>query len=273
MNKVNYAGGVNTENTSASPSKEIWGSMPADILYDPSVGYHFYDDFLEFPTITTPTITTEIEWGNRGYKAFGSAGGTITKLAVSNGVGGVVFTETDDNQGLSLATIALPFKIDIGQGKFWFEARIKSDTITDTRNGWVLGLWEQQTLSATVPIAAAGTLADANFVGFHRLEGDGDAVDTVYKADGVTQVTVGTDAVTLVADTYVKLGMIFEPATNILTFYKNGVPLANTKTIPTADGTDFPNDVQMGLCFAMLCASNDDAVNTLGWWRAAQLRP
>lgn len=272
MQKIQYKGGLSTENSSAYPSKEIWGDCPVgDILLDPTVGYHFYDDFLSFPTITTPTITTQAAWAN-GYKAFGSSGGTITMPTAASLVGGVVLTETDDNEGVGLATIQLPYKIIQGGGKLWFEARFKTNVIDNTKHGLVCGLWGSQTLSATVPIAADGTLADLNFVGFHRLEGDGDMLDTVYKADGVTQVTVQADAITLVADTFVKVGMVFDPTTGVLTFYKNGVALSTTKSIPTAAGTDFPNDVQLGLCFAQLCASSDDAISTLSWWRCAQLK-
>jgi hypothetical protein len=276
MQKIQYKGGVNAADTSASPSKAIWGDCPVlDMTLDPSVGIHYYDDFMEFPILATPTITTEAGLGYRGLKAFGSSGGTLTMPTADDQAGGIVLTESDDNEGISIAQIQLPFNIINTGPKFWFEARIKTNTIANTKHGFFLGLMGSQTLSATVPIAAAGTLADNNFVGFHRLEGDGDYVDTVYKADGVTQVTVDTDAQVLVADTFIKLGMVFEPRTQLLTFYADGVPLAETlaaDVLGATAGTDFPNDAQMGLCYALLCASNDDAVGTMSWWRAAQLK-
>jgi len=257
--------------TGTGPSGSIWHNCPVlEILSDPKKGIYFYDDFVDIPVLTTPTITTQAAWGGHRYAAFGSSGGTL----VSGGsqFGDIVLTETDDNEGVSIKTISTPFKIIIGGGDVWFEARLKTNTISDTEHGFFIGMADSLTLSATVPIAAAGTLADENFVGFHRLEGDGDKVDTVYKADGVTQVTVGTDAGTLVADTYTKLGFYYNDTTNVLSFYQDGAKLTDTKTIPSAAGTDFPNDVNMGLVLAMLCASNNDAIVTMDWWRAAQLR-
>lgn len=265
-NRKNFA----SADTTRGPSPNIWASCPVlDFIENPALGTYFYDDFTKVPVLVTPTITTQANYGG-GYKAFGSSGGTI--ISNSELGGGIILTESDDNEGFSLATIALPFKIIIGGGDFWFEARLKTNTVSDTEHGFVLGLWEQQTLSATIPIAAAGTLADANFVGFHRLEGDGDQIDTVYKANGVTQVTVQADALpsALTADTYIKLGMTYTETDRKLRFYANNIQLTTTKTIPSAAGTDFPNDVQMGLCLAALCASNNDAIINLSWWRAAQ---
>lgn len=268
-------------NTDRNPSPNIWGDCPWEAILAGQIdGVTFFDDFLSFPK--TPA-TTEGNWSQ--YAQFSSTGGTIT---AGTGVGGeAIFASDDDNEGASIRTLATPFKIIRTAGyKFWFEARVKTSTITDTKHGFFLGLMENAALTATVPIAAAGTLADQNFVGFHRLEGDGDALDTVYKADGVTQVTVGTDAVTLVADTYVKVGMVFDTAEDplvhdtsnagsnrgVLSFYLNNLRLTDTKQIPTAAGTDFPNDVGLGLVFAVLNATGTTPGNsTIDWWKAAQV--
>lgn len=263
---THYGSGV-TADTARNPSQSLWGDCPVlEIIEGSRAGWHFFDDFLAFPNAATNT--SEANLGV--YKYFTSDGADI---ADSDEVGGVVdFSSDGDNEGASLATVQLPYQIDLSTGDFWFEARIKSSTITDTKHGFFVGLLDSATLSATVPIAAAGTLADENFVGFHRLEGDGDKLDTVYKADGVTQVTVATDAITLVADTYVKVGMRYNARTEKLTFYKDGVPLTDTKTIPSADGTDFPNDVRMGLCFALLNATaTTPGSSSMDWWKAAQL--
>lgn len=262
-------------------SPSIWNDCPVlDILENPNLGVYLKYDFAVAPVLVTPTITTEALYG-QGLKAFGSAGGTILPLKLLGG-GGLVFTETDDNEGVSIATISLPFQIATTKKKLWFEARLKNSVVTDTENGFVVGLWEQQTLSATVPIAAAGTLADANFVGFHRLEGDGDQIDTVYKANGITQVTVKADAISttagvhtaagsLAADTYIKLGMVFDPADNRLRYYINGVKLPDYYTVTATAGNPFPNDVQLGLCVAMLLASSNDSILTLDHITCAQL--
>lgn len=280
MNGVSYGANLGSANTNRIGSPTIWGKVPIpQIIAEPGFGIFMFDDFTNFPHITTPTITTEAAIGGLlGYKAFGSSGGTL--LSSGAQYGEVVFTEATDNEGVSLATIGLPFKLIKGGDNFAFESRQKFNTITDSRQGVFIGLCATQTLSATVPIAAAGTLADNNFVGFHKLEGDGDQLDTVYKADGVTQVSLQTDVVSsanvasgssaLVADTYIKTGMYFDGASGVLTFYINGLPLGTTKTLPTAAGTDFPNDVTMGLVAAMLLANSTSATMTMDYWGAAQ---
>lgn len=279
MDAVTYGSNLGSANTNREPSQTIWGRVPIDqIVNGRANGIYMFDDFEIFPHITTPTITTEAAIGGKlGYKAFGSAGGTL----VSGGAqfGTVVLTETDDNQGVSIATIGLPFKIERNGANFAMEGRLKFNNIADNDTGVFFGINASQTLSATVPIAAAGTLADSNFVGFHRLEGDGDQVDCVYKADGVTQVSQLSDAVSsanvasgssaLVADTYIKLGMFFNASTFVFTWFINGIPLQTPKTVPSAAGTDFPNDIAMGMVLAMLCGSSNDSIVTMDWWGAA----
>jgi hypothetical protein len=264
-----------TANTDRWPTPSIWGDCPVvEMAEQPNrIGTFFREDWTKIPILATPTITTQANYGN-GWKAFGSSGGTAIEANIEGG-GGLILTESDDNEGIAFQTIQQPFKISRSHGKLWFECRLKVNTVADTRFGFIVGLWEETTLTVTDPIAAAGTLADHNFVGFHRLEGDGDEIDTVYKANGITQVTVEADAIpsdtSLAADTYIKLGMVFDPRDRIMRWYFNGLQAATTKTIPSSEGDDFPNDVLLAPMVAMLCASGDDAIITWDWIQVAQL--
>jgi hypothetical protein len=271
-NTIEYKKNLSAD-TSRGPSPNIWADCPwEDLVENPGLGVTFFDDFMNFP-ITPPT--TEGNWGP--YAVFTDTGGTVANVAEQGGA--VAFGSDGDNEGASIRTVASPFKISQTTGKFWFEARVKSSTIADTKHGIFLGLMESTPLTAIVPITAAGALADKNLVGFLRNEGDGDMFDTVYKADGVTAVTVQADAVTLVADTYVKIGMVYEqrndPQTGfsyVLSFYANNLKLASYKRIPSAAGTDFPNDITMGPVFAVLNATaSTPGTSTIDWWRGAQL--
>jgi hypothetical protein len=264
MNKVQYKG----LNTQVGPSPALWADVPIlETMQDPAQGFMFFDDFIAPPVILA--AGAEGVWGP--YRFFSDTGTTAAQGAA---LGGVLTLGSDgDNEGASIGMNNPSWQIDRALGKLVFEARIKSSSITDTKHGFFLGLMDATALSATVPIAAAGTLADANFVGFHRLEGDGDYVDTVYKANGVTQVTVDTDAQVLVADTYIKLGMIFNPINNELSFWADGEKLTETYTIPAADGTDFPNDVRLAPVFAVLNATaTAPGTVSMDWWRIWQAR-
>jgi len=256
--------------TSRGPSQNLWKDCPdiGYLLNHPSDGWFIFQDFVNFRT-SSNINAAEAHWAD-GYRVFGSNGGAIANETDERG--GVVTISSDgDDEGVGIGTMGQPFQIDQALGNLWFEARVKTSTIADTKHGFFLGLADSTAMTATVPIAADGTLANLNFVGFHRLEGDGDYVDTVYKADGVTQVTVKSDAQVLVADTFIKLGMRYDASGQVLKFFVNGTQLADTKTIPAADGTDFPNDVRLGMCFAVLNATGTTPGNSsIDWWRCVQ---
>lgn len=255
---------------SRGPSPSIWSDCPVlEILSGTTDGVFIFDDFTNGPRVAAGAEASYAGYGG-GYRGFADTGGLV---ADGGEIGGTLVLSSDgDNEGASFRTGCAPFQIGRNQGKLWFEARVKTSDISDTKHGIFLGFMADNALTATVPITAAGAIADVNIVGFHRLEGDGDMFDTVYKADGVTQVTVQADAVTLVADTYVKLGIVFNPKDNTLSFYRNGVKLATTYAVPSAAGTDFPNDVRLGLVMAVLNATATTPGNTeIDWWRCAQL--
>ncbi len=270
MNTTQYKGsqGLGLADTSRGPSQSIWSDCPVlEIVNGVTDGIHLFDDF-----ISGPRVAAGAEAATGLYRGFASTGGLV---ADGGEFGGTLDLSSDgDDEGASFRTSCSPFQIARSQGKLWFEARVKTSTITDTKHGIFVGLMADNALTATVPITAAGAIADVNIVGFHRLEGDGDQFDTIYKADGVTQVTVQADAAVIVADTWVKLGMVFDPSNNSLSFYRNGVKLSTTYTVVAAAGTDFPNDVRLGFVIAVLNATaSTPGSSEIDWVRIAQLCP
>lgn len=269
-NVVQYAGNQGSNDVNDADSKFspfIWKDCPLQELRDGIVeGWIIEDDFENCVAVAAGS-----EAAAGRYMGFASTGGSV---AQADEVGGAVTASSDgDDEGASIRTHGRPFQISRSHGKMWFEARVKTSTITDTKHGFVVGLSDSLTLTATVPITAAGALADENLLVFRKQEGDGDQLDFSYKADGVTAVDVATDIVTggLAADTYVKVGFIYNPDTYVLTGYVNGVSIG-TKTIPSAAGSDFPNDVRMGLIFAVLNATGTTPGSaTIEKWRCAQL--
>lgn len=270
MNTQQYKGSlaVGAADTSRGPSQAIWAECPwLEIASGAVDGIAFFDDFL-----SGPRVAAGAEAAYSLYRGFASTGGLV---ADGGEWGGTLDLSSDgDDEGASFRTSCSPYQIARGQGKFWFEARVKTSTIADTKHNLFVGFMADNALTATVPVTAAGAIADVNIVGFHRLEGDGDYFDTVYKADGVTQVTVQADAAVIVADTWVKLGIMFDPKNNQLSFYRNGVKLATTYTMVAAAGTDFPNDVRMGFVIAVLNATaSTPGSSEIDWVRIAQLAP
>ncbi len=278
---IQPAGNLGSAQTERNRSRGVWHDCPYFAIRDGELA----GSVLEYDALTSPITVPTTEGAFGEWTAFSSTGGFIN---AGTGQGGeLVFGSDGDNEGASIRSRNTPFKLIRSAKAFWFEARVKASAVDNTKNGFFLGLTENTAFSATVPIAADGTLADINFVGFHKLEADGDQIDAVYKANGVTQVTVLADALptALVADTYVKLGMRYTVLNDgsiqdpnnlggtkyVLSFLVNGIRVA-TKQIPSAAGTDFPNDVGLGVAFAVLNATaSTPGDNTIDWIHAAQL--
>ncbi len=238
------------KNSNTGPSPGLWGLAPRDVWYDPAVAYGFVQDFMGLDALGT---TEAVIAGSDGWIGFGDTGATAVSGPQTDEVGGAYSVASDgDNESAAISTLTRPFQITKLAEEFFFECRIKASTIANTTFGVFVGMMDGTTLVNDIPIIDTGVMADINYVGFHRLEGDGDTFDTVYKADGVTAVTVKADAVTAVAATYLKLGMHLK--NGVLTFFKNGVELADTKSIPDATGTDFPADVQLKPVIAVMNA-------------------
>lgn len=261
--------------TTRGPSASVWGRFPVRAIQDGTIdGAYLFDDFTSFNK--TPA-TTEGNWAaGMGYAQFSDTGGTITS---GTGTGGeIVLASDDDNEGASIRTLAVPFKLIQGGYKFAAEVRLKFSTIANTTFEAFWGLMENTALTAAIPITTtAATLADKNLVGFYRTESAGSTVLTTYKADGITAVVVQDAAVTIVAATYIKLGMKYEPDRDkdgqyALSFYQNGTRLTSSKLLPSAAGTDFPNDIALGPVVAVRnAAGTSPGTLTVDWWRYGQV--
>lgn len=282
MNRVD----ILTGNSTRRPSDSIWGNCPIHDITRGKVNGYFgnlnFGDFKESANVNA----AEASWG-QNLLLFGSDGASATLLDATGG--GLTVLSDGDNEGIGLRTQNVPFQISRSHYELWWELCLQTSTVADTKHGFFAGLTADVAITATSPIAAAGTLADINLVGFHRLEGDGDQIDTVYKADGVTQVTVDTDALDgtvsegqtipslLSAATDFKLGMRFVPSGDRagnyrLLFYYNGIRLSESKEIPSAAGTDFPNDVRLGFVFSLLNATGSTPGScALKWAQFAQI--
>jgi hypothetical protein len=269
MNTVQYKG----ENSGRGLSPGLWADCEIDeIRQNPNKGYMCFDDFTEVPL--QPTLTTQAAWGK--WKAYATTGVTSTVNATKGGV--LKFSSATDADEGCIATESLPFTLSniAGSvtGKLWMEARIQMSSIADTMDEIFVGLAGQQTLATNVPITnTAATLADINCVGFHRTESDGNAINTTYKADSVTQVVVKTGVCVPVADTWLKLGLKFDPLTGKVTFYVNGVEQVDYVTaaiMASSAGTAFPNDVALGPTFAIRKAVSSTSTASLDWIAVAQ---
>lgn len=263
-------------NTSANPSPAIWARFPTEtVAQDPSKGYHLFERFLHGGLITSPT--TEAALVGLPYNGFGSSGATITYNNATAAPGGIILTEATDNEAVFFIQKTKPVQISANLGLMCFEARVKISNIT-TMN-LVVGLWDDVTVTVDIPLSSANppvTATTGNLVGFFMREA-GAAVDTMYYADdsGSTvddETVVQAGVHTMVADTYVKLGMVFEPLNgNKLSYWVNGVRQTSTVTVPDATGTTFPADRQLGVLIGHKQGATAACLTTINWFRLGQL--
>jgi hypothetical protein len=278
VESIRYAS-QQTADTSSKWSPAVWQGFPLEAVKNGTVDGRLYEwDFGEFKP-STNVNAAEAYW-EKGLMVFGSDGFAITALAGTGLDTGATLGSDGDNEGGCVRHEVAPFTISRSAKHLVLEVVLETSTITDTKHGFLVGLMENTAGTSTVPITAAGALADKNLVGFHRLEADGDKLDLVYKADGVTAVTVLADAVTLAVDTEVRLGLVFRPETDfdtssryLLRWFANNQPIATGyKQIPSAAGTDFPNDIGLGFFAALLNATGSTpGTTTLKRARIAQV--
>jgi len=253
-------------------SDSIWGTCPLESLRDGAVPGELLEYDFDGFKLSSNVNAAEATWADK-FNVFGSNGAVVADDAI---VGGSVNIGSDgDNEGCSIIQSQTTWQISQSTYGFWFEARIATSTIADTKHDIFCGLIDSTAATATSPITAAGAQADVGQVGFFRPEtartvaGTGGAImNTVYKASGIAAVVVQNDAVALTANTFTKLGMHYRPGYNVfnsgagdgygkylLSFYQDGKLLATQKQIPSGAGTDFPNNVKLRFFFGVLNAT------------------
>jgi hypothetical protein len=151
------------------------------------------------------------------------------------------------------------------------EARVKTNVITDAISQLFFGFAEEGLVATTTLLSTSeGGVEDKDYVAFTRkyAASHGEILDTVFNTEsgGTTPIEIGADAVTLEADTYTKIGMYCDGTT--LTFYQDGVALADTVLIAA---TDFPIDQEMAFYIALMVgAAGADSTVTVDWVSIAQ---
>jgi hypothetical protein len=278
-------------------SDSIWGTCPLESIKDGQtpgdVLEYEFDGFKLFSNVNAAEA-----YAADKFNVFGSNNAAITDGDIVGG--GVTLNPNASDNGLSIIQATTSWQISQTTARFWFECRIQTSTIADTQHDIFVGLIDSTAATAISPITATGTLANVNLVGFQRPEtartvaGTGGAImNTVYKASGVTAVTVQNDAVALQAATWTKLGMYFQPLVNpfnlntassgvpatandgfgkyLLSFYQDGKILGTQKQIPSALGTDFPNNNRFRFCIATVGATATTGTTSIDRVRIAQV--
>lgn len=255
------------------PSPLIWSNCPVlDYTLNPQLGSHFFDDLHSGITVAAnKSVSAAAALNTTGqFAAFTLTGATISTKATD--IGGVVdlTVTTDDDADCRIAypqniEVAGMFKFAVGK-KFWMEARIKVDNITDDKQNLFCGFMEEARMATGELIAVAGgATADVDYVAFRQDEGNGDEWQTHYNTDSGGHTVLQAAAGTILINTFHKLGMYSDGTT--LTYFIDGVALADTVNINSAN---FPDGEEMGFYFGIVSASATTIVSSIDWLRIAQ---
>jgi hypothetical protein len=276
--------------TTRGPSPIIWGDCPwmeiqAQVAQG-SGGHAFFDDFLSSYDVAAGQDVFIGPYNVFTETGASLAGGTDTTGTVAEGlsvqtlIGG---TTADANCNVQLGGGASFIVSDTAADakKLWFEARFKISTIADSVSSFFIGLGQADRAAAdavfttTQGATVDSAVADVALLGFWRPDADGDGLSTMYGAASQTAQEVLDDAFTLVADTYVKAGFVYDPAAiaaNRIKFYFNGAESATYITGTNIEAATFPDAESMSPVVSIM---NDDGSTastlTLDWWRIAQL--
>lgn len=255
-----YMNVMGAADTSARPSTGVWGSCPlADI--DQGHGIHLKDDFHQFHDIAE----SEVENFN-GYGALVATGCTIGQLT-SEKHGVIRLTHdagNDDEVGIAQnGDVAGCFMISKNSGEpLWFEARVRSDDITNNQ-AWFVGLAREGAMVADAMIDdGCGAMVGKGMIGFRVIDDDNDGIDAVHNL--AAEVVVTDEAQVALINTWYKLGITFDGA-ETLRWYVDGVLVGEADV----DDTDAPIDHEMLMAF--ITKQGGTAIHyDMDWWECAQ---
>jgi hypothetical protein len=222
--------------------------------------FGFLEDFLLDP------ITS-------GWTIVGDHTTTVSVIAGAGGIAELTSDATDNDEGYMSTGESFVISDTAGADKkLAFECRFRLPQITNTYNAFI-GLG---------PIAAANMLQDDGalaaaepFLGFYVAEADGNALTFTYQAISQTPNTLIADTQVLVADTFYKVGFLYDPAavaSKRIRIFVDNVEQTTYVTATQIAAATFPDAEAMA---AALFVKNAEAVDKeieIDWIACAQQR-
>lgn len=237
------------------------------------------DDFTSFGGTVATNVGTYSGQGG-GYKSYEDTGSTVAQQA--DDVKGVLqlTTDTTDNDeiwlqaGYSAGVHAMISDTAGSDFKQAFECRVAVAQITDTYNMFV-GLAEEG-LAAADTVTDAGALASKDFIGFEILEANGDAINFIWAKAGQTKVTLISGVQVPVADTYYKLGFLYDPtapAAKRIKVFVDNVEQGTYGTATQIAAATFPDGEELAFLFGLKNGAGASKNVSCDWWAYGVLVP
>ena len=227
MSQVNY--GSADAVVSRMPSPSIWNDCPLEsIILDPSKGRHLFEDF----TAGVVADATVVLGQRNGLTAYCESDDATDVALQADDEGTVILTtdatdadvtcivDGDNTSGLWKTPTA-------GNAKgLWFEARIKSTSVTNGDFGFFVGLAQpgEAKDAGGCQGADAATLADVDYVGFAMKSGDADDLLIAYNEAGAGTAQASDDAIDITINTWMRVGfkVVTKSQGTYVQFYVDG---------------------------------------------------
>lgn len=253
-------------------SERIWSKFPIEeVVHRPGNGMYFFDDFLNTPTLSADSDVTK-------YASYIDTSNTITQADEAYGIVNLT-TDATDNDGPVIQTGGGTggfLSIASGSPLTCFEARIRVVTLAEAAvfiGLAIKGLTADNGVLAdnpdtTVAAALTDTVSCIGFVS--PAVASGDVVSAAYQKASQTTVVPVASAHTLVANTFVKLGFVYDPADDKLRYIVNGAEVGNFD-VSAAGTTTYPSGVVMALTAALKNGTTGARTLGIDWWACGQL--
>jgi hypothetical protein len=271
-----------SSDTDRLPSPAIWGDCPVLGLMAGTVnGVYFFDDYTTSYDVAT-NETTVLKYGP--YEIYTGNGTNLLGSGGLTGVGGHqvwASGDTADVNGVMTLGGGAPFMISDTAGddhKLWFECRFKVSSVTTADQvAFFFGLSEEDRAAANGVFAAGGgdlgVTTTIDLLGFGRFDDDGDSLSFFYqKASQTAQDKV---QIALAADTYIKVGFVYDPkgpsSKKIKVFANNSEQATAGASATDIAAATFPDGEELTYTFSFHNDSTTSNTITIDWVRIAQV--
>lgn len=254
------------------PSGMIWADCPTlAIIESPAMGVHFFDEFQNLSKQVSASGALSSK--SVQYDVYANQDVEIKQHQTALHQMHIDVMDGDNDQAY-LQVHGPAFSFASGYRKLWFEARIKKQAVGDNGLAYFVGLAAPGLAADDTLIDDTGALASANFIGFHCVHADGDALNFVYRASGQTAQTAIASVSAIAADTFLKVGFVYDPAapaSQRIAAYVNNVKQGTFITATNIAAATFPS---AGVFAPLIACKKGEATECdlgVDWIRCAQL--
>lgn len=261
-------------------SPRLWQKVTSTIMESDGSSRLFLagDDFACVKAADTYTDL----FSEMAYTSYIDTGGTITGLADEKG--GVLALTTDGTDEDEIWISSGDGTQQLGQISDTagadhvtaFECRYKISSITDSVMSHFVGLASPGLAAENTAVDATGVLkTTSSFIGFRTLL-DGNSIDFIYQKASQTLVTKISGVHVPVADTFVKLGFVYDPAATAdkrIKVFVDGVEQSTYVTAANIASTTsyFPDAVALSFLAGYKNTTAAAGELAIDWWSFAQI--